>query len=657
MNDDLRTLLAEQLSNEKIPPDGEIYRKIRQHCLKPLAAARWWACLTENKQYELKRLLRRDDFTAAFDALLDIPGLWRDGMRLGVTKDMMGLKCDEVGHRSYTFEAHWTVKLQEMFHCLDHVRTFWAGLFRHDKRDMQKVDYVTVKALELKAPGTSTSDTMTLFHQLKKGEIFGAFNMDRRMEIWAKLHAWEGLVPTLWTFFENFKYIEACANCVKNLITVPFRGTLYTAMARSFSETTQTRGKYIIQEAESVFALRSSNTQDRVALHYREIFLYVMRHLRELSPGSTKVEPKPTERKSRMTKDPDKSALYGLADLAERLGFKSTEISDLKAKYSSHANVRSQSRPSKPTFVVDGPGECPKRRCACPYDLAYEQSREFLFLDNMHSTDRSQGSSIQPVFVRRSVYLAYFGRISGDHDSEGYAPQEQPNAEETREDRDHGQAENNEEQDGINPEDTSEWQNYMNQLGDSPPRSQGLHESQSMNDVEEPAPSIISSSFYSDEVLLEERSLEEDPPKEETPLQAIASARIETTKKDELPQDRFKFIFRQGDDWIPMEQYPFDPSLSSLVKLTAEKHASEGRYLFDTALWSLHPSDCFEAAMAYGSHVILVFPAGRIHNDQHIATSAFQLGDNARPLEGNTRKRAVNNDIFKEDHIRKKQIV
>ena len=296
-----------------------------------------------------------------------------------------------------------TVKLQEMFHYLDHVRMFWADLFRHDKRDMQKVDHVTVKALELKAPGRSTSDTMTLFRQLKMGEIFGAFNIDRRMEIWARLQAWEGLVPTLRTFFENFKYIEAYANRVKSLIAVSSRETLYTAMARSFSETTQKRGECIVQEAESVFTYRPCNTQDRVALHYRQVFLYVMRHLRELSPGSTKVEPKPAERMIRTTKDPHQSALYGLADLAERLGFEPVKTSDLKAKYSNHADGRSQARPPKPTFVVDGPGECPERRYACPYDLAYEESREFLFLDNMHSTDRSQGSSIQPVFVRKSV--------------------------------------------------------------------------------------------------------------------------------------------------------------------------------------------------------------------------------------------------------------
>ena len=52
--------------------------------------------------------------------------------------------------------------------------------------------------------------------------------------------------------------------------------------------------------------------------------------------------------------------------------------------------------------------------------VRYEESREFLFLDNMHSTDRSQGSSIQPVFVRKSVYLAYFGRrVFGDFEPSG----------------------------------------------------------------------------------------------------------------------------------------------------------------------------------------------------------------------------------------------
>ena len=152
-------------------------------------------------------------------------------------------------------------------------------------------------------------------------------------------------------------------------------------------------------------------------------------------------------------------------------------------------------------------------------------------------------------------------------------------------------------------------------------------------------------------------SPEERAPSEETPLRAIASAHIEATEKDELAQERFKFIYRDGDDWVPMEEYPFRPSRFSSVELIANKHPSEGRYLLDTALWSVHPSECFEAAMAHGSHVILVFPAGKIRIDQHLAVSASELGGDARPLESNIRKRADNDDISKKDHIRKKQIM
>ena len=334
------------------------------------------------------------------------------------------------------------------------------------------------------------------------------------------------------------------------------------------------------------------------------MFLYIIRYLRELSPGSTKLEPKPSERKIRTTKDLNRSVLYRLADLAERLGFKSEKISDLKAKNSSHTDGRSSSGQSKPAYVVDGARECQERRYIYPFDMAFKQSKDFLFLDNIYNTDKSQGSSIQPIFVRRSVYLAYCGRgvsysepelndqnrgngnqeQERDPSREGinqiYTPQEQPNAEKTREDRD-----------------ISEWYNYTEQLGDtsylfeSSPRLQSVQrnqEPQPIVDVEElviydgereqgsVAPSIISSSFYSDEISPEEGPLEERVPLEETPLRPIAPAPMEATEKDETLQERFKFIFRDGDDWITMEEYFFGLSLSSSVELTAEKYAREG---------------------------------------------------------------------------------
>ena len=304
-----------------------------------------------------------------------------------------------------------------MLHCLEDIRIFWTDLFRGNKWQMRQVDHKTVKAMEVQAPGVSSSDATALFRRLKNGDVFGAFSLEERMSIWARLYTTDGFVPALWAFFENFKYIKACAECVKSLVKIPSKMTLFGAMEKSFVANSQRKDKIIIQEAEGVFSFRSGLTSDRVALHYRQLFLYVMRHLRELSPKSTKLERARNKRRRRT--GPDKAAWYGLVELAERLGFRSAQIRRLKSRYSKYANVHSYSEPSRPTLVVDGAGESAERRHACPYDLAYEQSRDFLFLDNMHSVDNSQGSSVTPFFVRRSVYLTFFGRlVSGYSDSD-----------------------------------------------------------------------------------------------------------------------------------------------------------------------------------------------------------------------------------------------
>ena len=46
---------------------------------------------------DLKSILRHDQITAAFDALLDMPGQW-NGMQFTTIHKMMALKFDEVGH-------------------------------------------------------------------------------------------------------------------------------------------------------------------------------------------------------------------------------------------------------------------------------------------------------------------------------------------------------------------------------------------------------------------------------------------------------------------------------------------------------------------------------------------------------------------------------
>ena len=92
--------LVEEYSNEATPTDGEIYCKIRQyHFRRNLTfEMRWWARLRGNRPQNLKSLLQHDELRAAFDALLDMTGLW-GGMQLTTIHKAMAMKLDEVSPR------------------------------------------------------------------------------------------------------------------------------------------------------------------------------------------------------------------------------------------------------------------------------------------------------------------------------------------------------------------------------------------------------------------------------------------------------------------------------------------------------------------------------------------------------------------------------
>lgn len=94
----VRRDLIEEYSNEKTPSDGETYYKIRQYHFQRnfRLEARWWARLRGCRARNLKALLKRPELTAAFDALLDVPGLWA-GMQLSTIHKMLALNSDDVG--------------------------------------------------------------------------------------------------------------------------------------------------------------------------------------------------------------------------------------------------------------------------------------------------------------------------------------------------------------------------------------------------------------------------------------------------------------------------------------------------------------------------------------------------------------------------------
>lgn len=157
------------------------------------------------------------------------------------------------------------------------------------------------------------------------------------------------------------------------------------------------------------FSLTSCPAQpvDPVELGLRQLYAYAMRHYSKM-PKS----PKSSTRKELMmrpTTHADPTALREFAELAERLGFESPEITDLKQHPTTRV-PRSQTEPPEPFLVTDGAGVEKKWRSGLPSTEQYLEDSKHLFINYLHHKNEEQGEGITSFFVRKSIYSAFFGR-------------------------------------------------------------------------------------------------------------------------------------------------------------------------------------------------------------------------------------------------------
>jgi hypothetical protein len=218
---------------------------------------------------------------------------------------------------------------------------------------------------------------------------------------------------------------------------------IYDALRRSFTGGNQSSGDLVIEESESRFITLPGNLEDRFDIGYRQIWLYAMRHYREM-PTTHKRGNKDLLAKPDL--EQDQAVLYEFAAFANRLGFESNEISALQRRsadweiaQNALLKARKPSRyeyredllqsyisqimemfrtanplnlvPETPLYTCDNP-DASGNRCGFPTIAAEEQNRPFLFLNNLHKAPLEGGQNITSFFVRRSVYLSFFGNIA-----------------------------------------------------------------------------------------------------------------------------------------------------------------------------------------------------------------------------------------------------
>jgi hypothetical protein len=281
------------------------------------------------------------------------------------------------------------------------MKDFWyTRVLEENTQAMPKVDQVTVKALELTAPGACRADARVLYGLLMNGQIFSAFSQQEREAMWPIICSWSThrLIPSFFGFFQDVNYLEGPADCVKRLISVSHGATILSALEDSFSDVNQTANQCVIQESESTFALRPGSLKDRFELGHLQLFMFGMRDYPEMprEPGKKNLLAKSRSRA-------DTKVLREFAAFAYRVGFESDKIHRLM-------HLESPTLASKEQTASLDADDSPPRRCGIPLQQHHEQDKSSLFLSKLYEGHEEACEEMTSFFVRRSVIFTFFGK-------------------------------------------------------------------------------------------------------------------------------------------------------------------------------------------------------------------------------------------------------
>lgn len=304
---------------------------------------------------------------------------------------------------------------------------------------MKRIDPDTVDALQLLAPGKSRTDAKLACGLVLGGQAFAEFSDEERRAIWNRLANFDGLVPSLYTFFEDFKYLESCAHCVKRLFGSSTE-SVWKSMSSIFVPYRDSEvEERVIQTSESTFRHEPATDAERLDMGYLQIWLYAMRHY-PLMPPDPKSDDDLLAKSSRAKAD--KRTIYEMAELARRLGFQSPEIKaiidgspDREIARAALLQARKPNRfrydkqqfdtlisrivdcfsaavPDQPEIVHELLADStvkPRARCGMPRMRTHKQDSPLLFVDRLHA-EVEVADTITTFFVRRCVYFAFFGK-------------------------------------------------------------------------------------------------------------------------------------------------------------------------------------------------------------------------------------------------------
>ncbi|KAF2278978.1 uncharacterized protein EI97DRAFT_413974, partial [Westerdykella ornata] len=407
----------EAYTNEQRPPDGEVFRKIRiyHNCGDIESENRWWTYLDNSKPKDLRQLIKHKNLISAFDALVDIPGLWSK-VHLGSLHRLLKLRCDE-----------------EMICYLSHVDTTWRKILSCNSGSLPAsvVDSKTVEKLQLLRP-CADSDKYIIQKLMKERVLFpNILDDSTRLRLLENICSLTCLIPSLWTFFENLKFLEPCCDSLRQILGNDIHGTLKSTLLSSYSPPAKS---YIQTDANYEAEFDISAEPDALAqIAYLELWAFCARHLDGLTtftPRKEAKKPKP------LVKGPNPLLLQYLAKFAISRGFRThralllskqdsqtalaidflKKANPIASDYSIdqvRAVIDAGTRPPSTVQTLKSQSAIseitPERRCGRPFEDDYAVDKLTLFLPLIYGDYKSSDATL--AFVRQDLFTHFFGPI------------------------------------------------------------------------------------------------------------------------------------------------------------------------------------------------------------------------------------------------------
>lgn len=217
-------------------------------------------------------------------------------------------------------------KVQELFAYLGHISETWRGITGSiDTHDI--VDVKSVERLQGLTPQHSTFDAGCISDMMSTNKLFGRVNNERdRATILAKLLSVPSMIPSLFTFFEDLKYLEPCAKVLKALLPPRTRKSITRGLMGSYFQQDRTLVEHASKDMRSHSAVASEKA---CVLACQQLWLFALRNFPLMTNFTTRKE---IDKDKPAAVEPSPCAWQDLAELASSLGFKTPLIDDLRSK-------------------------------------------------------------------------------------------------------------------------------------------------------------------------------------------------------------------------------------------------------------------------------------------------------------------------------------